>query len=337
MEKLKVMENIPDDWQPPEKQSFVDHGNLKTWLMDPDCHDQYSVIYDGGETTAIFKNTPSEGVLVEARKRWTETFVRWSPLGSFLATMHQKNHRYLNPHLCNATMPKLVNQTLILKMALISHPVNRYMVSFSPVLGVNEEPLAIIVWDTRTGYKKRAFHCETACQWPIFNPALFLGCPNSKFDCLEKKGLWLVPSENIFGLLDPEAKDSPARVTLLEIPSRKELRVKNLFNVGDCKMHWQTQGDYLCVKVDRVTKSKKVQSCNFEIFRIREKLFPVDSVELKEGIIAFAWEPVGSKFCVLHGEPPRVSASFYNIKTKANIELLSEYRLCKSSFKGLMI
>lgn len=36
--------------------------------MDPDCHDQYSVIYDGGETTAIFKNTPSEGVLVEARK-----------------------------------------------------------------------------------------------------------------------------------------------------------------------------------------------------------------------------------------------------------------------------
>ena len=36
---------------------------------------------------------------------------------------------------------------------------------------------------------------------------------------------------------------------LLEIPSRKELRVKNLFNVADCKMHWQKCGDYLCVKV----------------------------------------------------------------------------------------
>ncbi|XP_071813465.1 eukaryotic translation initiation factor 3 subunit B-like [Apostichopus japonicus] len=330
--------DIPDDWQPPEKQSFVDHGNLKTWLMDPDCHDQYSVIYDGGETTAIFKNTPSEGVLVEARKRWTETFVRWSPLGSFLATMHQKGialwggekfvqiKRFAHPGV------QLIDFS----------PCERYMVSFSPVLGVNEEPLAIIVWDTRTGYKKRAFHCETACQWPIFKWS-----PDGKFfarlssdllsiyetpSCglLEKKSLKIPgikdfgwsPSENILAYWTPEAKDSPARVTLLEIPSRKELRVKNLFNVGDCKMHWQTQGDYLCVKVDRVTKSKKVQSCNFEIFRIREKLFPVDSVELKEGIIAFAWEPVGSKFCVLHGEPPRVSASFYNIKTKANIELL---------------
>jgi translation initiation factor 3 subunit B len=27
------------------------------------------------------------------------------------------------------------------------------------------------------------------------------------------------------------------------------VRVKNLFNVADCKMHWQKTGDYLCVKV----------------------------------------------------------------------------------------
>jgi translation initiation factor 3 subunit B len=46
-----------------------------------------------------------------------------------------------------------------------------------------------------------------------------------------------------------EDKDVPARVTLLEIPSRNEVRVKNLFNVADCKMHWQKTGDYLCVKV----------------------------------------------------------------------------------------
>lgn len=36
-----------------------------------------------------------------------------------------------------------------------------------------------------------------------------------------------------------EDKDVPARVTLIEIPSRNEVRVKNLFNVADCKMHWQ--------------------------------------------------------------------------------------------------
>lgn len=31
----------------------------------------------------------------------------------------------------------------------------------------------------------------------------------------------------------PENKDTPARVTLMEIPSRKEIRVKNLFNVSE--------------------------------------------------------------------------------------------------------
>ena len=39
--------------------------------------------------------------------------------------------------------------------------------------------------------------------------------------------------------------------------SRMEVRAKNLFNVADCRMHWQKSGDYLCVKVDRYSKLKK--------------------------------------------------------------------------------
>lgn len=42
---------------------------------------------------------------------------------------------------------------------------------------------------------------------------------------------------------------------------------------------------------------------NFEVFHLREKQVPVDSVEIKEPIVAFAWEPVGSKFAIIHGEP----------------------------------
>merc|ERR1711956_128407 len=80
-----------------------------------------------------------------------------------------------------------------------------------------------------------------------------------------------------------EDKDVPARVTLVEIPSRNEVRVKNLFNVADCKMHWQKTGDYLCVKVDRYSKLRKEKEetkyaglyCNFEVFHMREKQIPV--------------------------------------------------------------
>ena len=57
----------------------------------------------------------------------------------------------------------------------------------------------------------------------------------------------------------PEESNTPARVTLIEIPSRRELCVRNLFNVADCKMHWQKNGDHLCVKVDRYSKARKME------------------------------------------------------------------------------
>jgi translation initiation factor 3 subunit B len=46
-------------------------------------------------------------------------------------------------------------------------------------------------------------------------------------------------------------------------------------------LYWQSNGDYLCVKVDRINKAKKPISCNLEIFRTKEKDFPVQVVEIK--------------------------------------------------------
>jgi len=63
---------------------------------------------------------------------------------------------------------------------------------------------------------------------------------------------------------------------------------------------------------------------NFEIFHMREKNIPVDSVEIKEPIHAFAWEPIGSKFAIIHGEPSNNSVSFYNVKTGQAPVLLSK-------------
>jgi len=64
------------------------------------------------------------------------------------------------------------------------------------------------------------------------------------------------PTDNIISYWTCEEGDMPARVTLIEIPSRAALCTKNLFGVADCKLHWQKSGQYLCVKVDRY-KSKK--------------------------------------------------------------------------------
>jgi uncharacterized protein with WD repeat len=40
------------------------------------------------------------------------------------------------------------------------------------------------------------------------------------------------PGDNVISYWLPEIKDTPARVTIMAVPSRQELRVKNLFNVA---------------------------------------------------------------------------------------------------------
>lgn len=56
-------------------------------------------------------------------------------------------------------------------------------------------------------------------------------------------------------------------------------------------------------------------------------------VYFAEPVVSFALEPTGSKFIVIHGEPPtRIMASFYNINDKGNkVTLLSKSCLDKTA------
>lgn len=189
-------------------------------------------------------------------------------------------------------------------------PCEKYLVTFSPSLAAVDDPQAIIVWDVRTGAKKRSFHSDQEkVNWPVFKwspddryfarigPDLLSIYETPSMALLERKSMKIpgvrnfswCPSQNILAYWVAEDKDVPARVTLLEIPSKNELRTKNLFNVADCRMHWQKSGDYLCVKVDRYSKIKKEKNevkysgmfYNFEIFELRKKDIPVASIEIK--------------------------------------------------------
>ncbi|XP_042294217.1 eukaryotic translation initiation factor 3 subunit B isoform X2 [Sceloporus undulatus] len=329
---------ISDEWEIPEKQPFKDLGNLRYWLEDPDCRDQYSVIFESGDRTSIYWNDVKDPVTIEERTRWTETYVRWSPKGTYLATFHQRGIA-----LWGGEKFKQIQKFGHEGVQLIDFsPCERYLVTFSPLMDTQDDPQAIIIWDILTGQKKRGFHCESSAHWPIFKWshdgkffARMISDTLSIYETpsmglLDKKSLKIAgikdfswsPGGNIIAFWVPEDKDIPARVTLMQLPSRQEIRVRNLFNVVDCKLHWQKNGDYLCVKVDRTPKGTQGVVTNFEIFRMREKQVPVDVVEMKESIIAFAWEPNGSKFAVLHGETPRISCSFYHVKNNGKIELI---------------
>eukprot|EP00122_Pirum_gemmata_P016873 Pgem_evm1s15786 len=47
------------------------------------------------------------------------------------------------------------------------------------------------------------------------------------------------PSDNTLAYWMPEHGHSPARVVLVDIPSKQEVRAKNLFNVDHAVLHWQ--------------------------------------------------------------------------------------------------
>lgn len=61
------------------------------------------------------------------------------------------------------------------------------------------------------------------------------------FGLLDKKSIKLPglkdftwsPTQNVIAYWVPEDNNAPARVCIMEIPSRREIRVKNLFNVHD--------------------------------------------------------------------------------------------------------
>ncbi|KAF8349972.1 hypothetical protein F5887DRAFT_877182 [Amanita rubescens] len=125
--------------------------------------------------------------------------------------------------------------------------------------------------------------------------------------------------ENMLVYWTPEVANQPARVTLLSFPSRTILRQKNLFNVTECKLHWQNLGDYLCVKVDRHTKTKKSIFCNLEIFRMREKDYPVEVIELKDTVLDFSWEPKGERFAIVSSNDPNLGNPGPGITIKTDV------------------
>ena len=46
---------------------------------------------------------------------------------------------------------------------------------------------------------------------------------------------------------------------------------------------------------------------------------------IPDPILAFGWEPVGSKFAYIHGEAPQISVSIHKVKPKSTVEKLSTF------------
>lgn len=332
-------ENIPEIWDPPTPQPYKIQNDLYNFLLEPEANDQYCIAAETSPNSVqvqFWQNSLPEPTELESRKSFTDTFVKWSPLGTYIVTFHKQgvvlwggsNYQKINKFAHPGT--QFVDFS----------PCENYVVTYAPTPAGQK----IIIWDIRSGQEKRSFVSDGQTSMSMFRwshddkyvarmgeNAIFV-YETPKFYLLDLKSITIPgirsfswsPTDNVIAYWVGEQTEVPARVTIMELPKKREIRNKNLFNVADCKIHWQKSGDYLCVKVDRFSKSKKDKKdadvkflgsfYNFEIFHMREKDIPVDSVEIKELILAFSWEPVNNKFAIVHGEPNNANVSFYEVK-----------------------
>jgi len=325
--------NVPETYQAPEVKPYEAKENLWTWCAEKRLIDQYVIRY--GDWTEILWNEfkPSEDPeSVMKRKDWSDAYVRWSPRGTYLLTTHPQGVAIWGGPQWHKIM-RFPHQGV--KFVDFS-PCERFLVTASPQLQENDnpkDPQCIIVWDSRTGKKLRGFLGANTSQWPVLkwshddkylarigeDSISVYETPN--MDLLDKKSIKIFgvkdfawsPTANLISYFVPETGNQPARVALMEIPSKTDKYQKNLFNVVDCKLHWQSNGDYLAVKIER-QKTKKQTISSFEIFRLREKNVPIESLELKDNVQNFAWEPKGNRFAIIHGEGSKPDVSFYALE-----------------------
>ncbi|KAA3482149.1 eukaryotic translation initiation factor 3 subunit B-like [Gossypium australe] len=323
---------VPDEWAPPEIKPYTPGENLQKWLADEKARDQFY---------------------------WTESFVQWSPMGTYLATVHRQGAAvWGGANTFNRLMRYAHPQVKLIDFS----PGEKFLVTYSSHEPSNPRDanvrVVINIFDVRTGKVMRDFKGSadefavggaggvSGNSWPVFRwgggkedkyfaklgKNMISVYETETFSLIDKKSLkvenvvdfsWS-PTDPIIALFVPElgGGNQPARVSLVQMPGKEELRQKNLFSISDCKMYWQSNGDYLAVKADRYTKTKKSTYTGFELFRIKERDIPIEVLELdnkNDKIIAFAWEPKGHRFAVIHGDNPRPDVSFYSMRSTHNL------------------
>ncbi len=349
-----VQSQAPEEYESPPPLPVRPHADPTSWLADSLHRDQFVVRYSNpakgkeyspNHEAEILWCEPGQNPLLcyggerekSAGKPWVRLYVLWSPQGTYLATIHNQGialwggDRFMEQHRFAHAGVKLVSFS----------PCEKYLLTCN----YDKTDRAFIIWDVRKAAAIRSFtkfsSTSNASDGSVQeSPDFFKWSYDGSFlarkgldrisiyelpgmQLLNKKSLkatgvedfeWCPKELSILAYWAPEQDNTPARVSVVDIPSGKDLRQKNLFNVSDCRLHWHSDGTYLCVKVLRHSKSKKTMYNNFELFRVRDPGVPIEMLELRNEVMAFSWEPCGDRFAIIHGDGRKSDVTFWTMK-----------------------
>ena len=352
-ERLALLDGEAE-YKEPTVEPFQEREFLRGWLTDPLARDQF--VCHAAQTVSVLWNGPygsNSTELAHSRPNWTDSYVQWSPYGSYLATLHGPGVM-----LWGGASWSRMGKFPHANVKLISFSTcETFLITWSPFERQSE--CNLLVWDIAASKLVRGWVVEESPKkqqsedvsakksssaeddespgkewiWPLLKFShddsycvrihddchLSIHETQNGFALLDKKPLevpgirevsWS-PADNNLVYWTAGSENTPARVALLQIPSRRVLRAKNLFNVLRCRVSWHQDADYLCVVVDRHGKNRKFAGTHLEVFRLRDRDIPVEVVEQKENptapIIAAHWEPRSDRLLVAQ------AAEFKNI------------------------
>ena len=302
------IEDTPEVFVEPKVEPFEEKEYLKSWLSDEQARDQF-LVYQANNLNVYWGNKRGSPQLVTGRTNWTDNGAQWSTRGSYLITLHQqgvalwggetfkKITRFPHPNVTGVRVSKG----------------EKYLVSVGEYVG--EEEANVQVWDISTSKLVRGFSSPDLNVKFSSDDSYFARILDSdnlgihelpSGQLLEKKPYGAAgvqdfewsPTDNMLLYWTRGTENTPTRVALLQVPSRLILRSKNLFNVEACRVHWQSEGDYVAVTVDRHVKGKSAVFTSAELFRVRQKNVPVDVVDFgqEHTVGGFYWQTGGEKF-----------------------------------------
>ncbi|CAN6912365.1 unnamed protein product [Brassica oleracea] len=264
---------------------------------------------------------------------------RWSPLGSFFVTSNYGvvsiwGSRYYTD------FGRLMRFSHYQVEEFDISPGEKYLVTYNRPDPTDPNGLWLKIFDVSTGTGIVGLNngdVADSPQWPVIRWAR--GKDDTYFATLSKNNTVSVyetknfnllgkaplnlddvidiswsPTEAVLAILLKAGGEQHVKTLLLQIPDKLKLAEKDLTAiVGDCKMHWQSNGEYLAVNTYG----------GFEFFRIKEEGIPTDFLKVDKRILAFAWEPSGHRFAVIYGDEPTLSVSFYSMKTPGKVTELT--------------
>jgi len=312
------------------RPSRVDH---RDWLTDQHTREQFLLRYNQ-ETEIYWHDTLSgEPKLYyggerekQDKKIWCDWKVQFSPQGSYIATFHKQGIALWAGDQFQKWKVRFPHNGV---KHIEFSPNEEFLLTWNGSHAKEEDEQAVKIFRVLSGELMRT------CRTPPISPLNdkgdfphFLWSNDGKFfaECNEgtifvrdtqtfdlikdeegrKRSLkyenlatfqWS-PKDNIIAVWTTEKQNNPARVVLVEVPTRRELTARSRTQV-EAKMHWQSAGDYFCLHVTKLSKTGKKGATNLEIFRIRDKNVPVDIVEVKDTVKTFHWETGGNRFAII--------------------------------------